>query len=348
MDADRLAEAAAFADAHETSWPRDLHEAISRNVNVEEGEYGGIIGPTRPRGGGNGLIVRHGYIVQEWGDTNRVDMTFSASKSYVATMAGIALDRGLIRSLDDRVCEYVDDGGFDPPHNAKITWRHLLQQTSEWEGTLFGKPDQVDRNRAVGGQATSAPKGSHRELREPGTYWEYNDVRVNRASLAILRVLRRPLPEVLKEAIMDPIGASTTWEWHGYENSWVEIDGRMMQSVSGGGHWGGGLFISSRDHARFGYLHLRRGRWRDRQLLSERWIDLATTPCPVKPIYGCMWWLNTDRARYPSAPASSFFALGARENVVWVDPEHDLVAVVRWIDSAATDGFIQRVLAAID
>jgi CubicO group peptidase (beta-lactamase class C family) len=347
MDADRLQEAAAFADANETSWPRDLGAAIRRNVSANEGEYGAIIGPVRERGGVNGVVLRHGYIVHEWGDTGRADMTFSASKSYVATMAGLALDRGVIRDLDDRVREYVDDGGFEGPHNGRISWRHLLQQTSEWEGTLFGKPDLVDRNRVVMGGGEPAVKGTHRDLREPGTHWEYNDVRVNRASLALLRVLREPLPELLKSAIMDPIGASDTWEWHGYDNSYVEIDGRTMESVSGGGHWGGGMFISTRDHARFGYLHLRRGRWRDRQLLSERWIDLATTPCAVNPSYGCMWWLNTDRARFPSAPASSCFALGARDNVVWVDPEHDIVAVVRWIKPGATDGFIQRVLTAV-
>ncbi|MGH2600684.1 MAG: serine hydrolase domain-containing protein, partial [Dehalococcoidia bacterium] len=340
MDAARLAEAAAFADADETSWPRDLRAALGESLTANEGEFGTIIGPVRPRGGVNGVILRHGYIVHEWGDTARVDMTFSASKSYVATMAGLALDRGLIRDLDDFVRDYVDDGGFDGPHNSRITWRHLLQQTSEWEGTLFGKPDLVDRNRGVGGQTPDAAKGSHRDLREPGAFWEYNDVRVNRASLAILRVLRRSLSDLLKEAIMDPIGASDTWEWHGYENSYIDIDGTPIQSVSGGGHWGGGMFINTRDHARFGLLHLRRGHWGDRQLLSERWIDLATTPCPVKPTYGCMWWLNTDRALYPSAPASSFFALGARDNVVWIDPDHDLVAVVRWIAPGATDGFI--------
>jgi CubicO group peptidase (beta-lactamase class C family) len=347
MDTARLAEASAFADANETSWPRDLHEAISRNVTAEEGEHGAIVGPTRERAGVNGIITRRGYIVHEWGDTARADMTFSASKSYVATMAGLALDRGLIRGLDDHVREYVEDAAFAGPHNGRITWRHLLQQTSEWEGTLFGKPDAVDRNRTVMGQTPAAKKGTDRELREPGTHWEYNDVRVNVAAYALLRVLKQPLPEVLREAIMGPIGASDTWEWHGYDTSWVEVDGRRVQSVSGGGHWGGGLFISTRDHARFGLLHLRRGRWGERQLLSERWIDLATEPCPVNPSYGCMWWLNTDRKLFPSAPASSFVALGARDNVVWIDPEHDIVAVVRWIGPGATDGFIGRVLAAV-
>lgn len=275
-------------------------------------------------------------------------MTFSASKSYLASLAGLALDRGLIRDLDDPVREYIDNGGFDPPHNSRITWRHLLQQTSEWAGTLWGKPDQVDHNRAGSAdRAMFAANGTRRELQPPGTYWEYNDVRVNRLSLALLRVWDRWLPGVFKEAVMDPIGASQTWEWHGYSNSYVTIGGEQVQSVSGGGHWGGGVFVSSYDHARFGELHLRRGRWGDRQVLSERWMEIATMPSSVNPGYGCLWWLNRPPARYPSAPASSYFALGWGSNVVWVDPDHDLVAVVRWIDGPAVDGFIARVLAAV-
>ena len=59
-------------------------------------------------------------------------------------------------------------------------------------------------------------------------------------ALAALHVWRRPLPQVLRDMVMNPIGASNTWRWHGYENSWVVIDGLNVQSVSGGGHWGGG------------------------------------------------------------------------------------------------------------
>src|SRR5690606_9886029 len=102
-----------------------------------------------------------------------------------------------------------------------------------------------------------------------------------------------------------------------------------------------------RDMARFGYLYLRQGRWRDRQVLSREWVRMATTPTRIKPTYGYMWWLNTGRALYPSAPESAFFARGAGSNIIWICPDHDLVAVVRWIDEGAVDGFIQRVLAAI-
>src|SRR5207253_2233130 len=79
------------------------------------------------------------------------------------------IERGLIRDLHEPVRRTVDDGGFDGPHNGAITWHHLLQQTSEWEGELWGKPDLVDRNRSVGGRPAAAKKGTHRELQPPGT-----------------------------------------------------------------------------------------------------------------------------------------------------------------------------------
>jgi CubicO group peptidase (beta-lactamase class C family) len=324
-----------FAQSHEINFLKDMAAQVKEQTKNEP--YPDVLGPTRDRTGQNGIVIRHGYIIAEWGDTERVDMTFSVAKSYVATTAGLALDRGMIRNINDRVADYVEDGGFDSPHNAKITWHMLLNQTSEWEGTLFEKPDVADRR-----------EGRDRSLREPGTFWEYNDVRVNRAALAILRVWGQPLPEVLKREIMDPIGASPTWEWHGYRTSWVDLNGRRVQSVSGGGHWGGGVWASTRDHARFGLLHLRRGKWNGKQLLSEKWIDMATTPTDIRPVYGYMWWLNNEKGTtHAGATPKSFFARGAGGNTIWICPELDIVVVTRWLDTGATNDFMKLVQAAV-
>ncbi len=356
MDSTRVAEAIAFAIAAESKNPRSMEENHYRTFGREP--YGGAVGPFIDRGGATGVILRHGYIVAEWGEPNRVEMTHSVTKSLLSSVVGVAYDRRLIRSLNDSVFRAVGPvpalpGGpasaavtmldlFATPHNRSITWDHMLRQVSDWEGSLWGKPEWADR-------PTGAPETWRTRARAvPGTVYEYNDVRVNALALAALQVWRRPLPGVLREYIMDPIGASTTWQWLGYETSWVLVDGQAVQSVSGGGHWGGGMFISARDMARFGYLTLRRGKWKDRQLLSEEWVRLATTPTPAQPTYGFMnWFLNTDRKFMPSAPASLFVHVGNGTNVIIVDPEHDLVAVVRWIESnAAIDGFIQRLLAA--
>jgi len=258
------------------------------------------------------------------------------AKSYLSSLAGLAFDRGLIKSLDEPVARTVSDGGYSSAHNAPITWRMHLTQTSEWEGELWTKSDRADRR-----------AGYDRTLKAPGTFWEYNDVRVNRLALSLLRLWNQPLPDVLRKEIMDPIGASPTWEWHGYRTSMTEQDGKRVESVSGGGHWGGGLWASTRDHARYGLLLERRGRWKDRQLLSERWVALATTPTPIRPNYGFLWWLNTDRKLYPAAPATAFFALGSGGNVIYMDPEHDLVAVVRWMATDKIDGFLRQLLGAL-
>lgn len=340
FDPDGLAEAIAHARSIETQWTRNLDRPVD-DLMHEPAPYNEKIGPLRERGEQSGLILRGGRIVAEWGTPARADMTFSATKSYLSLCLGLAYDRGLIPDLQAPVRELVDDGGFEPPHNDAITWHMLFQQTSEWTGELWDKPDWLDHHRHTD------RKGTKREMQAPGTHWEYNDVRVNRASLALMRVWKRPLPEVLREYIMDPIGASDSWEWHGYSNSWVTIDGREMQSVSGGGHWGGGLFIDSFDHARVGYLLQRRGQWGDQRLISEAYLEQAFAPCPVNPNYGYMFWLNGPRERAPSAPASSVFLSGAGHNLVWIDAEHDLVTVLRWIQRERVDEVFERILSAL-
>lgn len=361
LNATKIQEAVQFAEANDNPVPRNLEIAHYQSFGREP--FGDGLGPFKERGAPAGLIVYKGYIVAQWGDPQRVDMTFSVTKSLLSTTVGLAFDQGLIQNINEpvhlsmapivtmeptsglhraaRIGEPQTMDLFATEHNRKITWDHLLRQTSNWEGTLWGKPDWADR------PDRDPSKWLNRELKEPGSEYEYNDVRVNVLALAALNVWRKPLPQVLKEYIMDPIGASPTWRWLGYDNSWVIIDGVPMQAVGGGGHWGGGMFINAYDMARFGYLTLHQGKWKDRQLLSEKWVQMARTPTPANTSYGFMnWFLNTDKKELPSAPETSFFHLGNGTNMVYVDPDNELVIVARWIKREAMDGLVQRVLAA--
>lgn len=348
IDAGRLADAVAFAESVETPWPRDLSAGLARlEKSREPAPWNEALGPTKDRTGPNGLILKDGAIVAGWGDPASVEMTFSAAKSYLSILAGLAVADGLIRSIDDPVRDYAIDAAFDTDQNRDITWRHLLNMTSEFEGSLWDKPDLVDRHRQVGVGTDNSKKGTHRDLQKPGSFWEYNDVRVNRLSLCLMQVFRRPLPAVLKERIMDPIGASESWTWHHYRNSFFEIDGVPMASVPGGAHWGGGLWISSLDHARMGQLIVRRGAWEGKQLLPESWFEALSTPCPIKPTYGLLWWLNTGGAHFRNAPDTSFFALGAGQHIVWIDPALQLVSVFRWIDARKTNELIGRIMGSL-
>ena len=168
-----LDSAVAIATHNENSVDRDLRIAILKSY-ANEPDYK-ILGATKHRGGPAGVIIKGGYLVAQWGDVNRVDMTFSATKSMLSTVAGLAVDQGLIKSVTDKVDAYVWDGPFAGNHNSKITWQHLLNQSSDWSGSQFGLHDWADRPPKEG----TIDDWRNRKLVEPGTMFEYNDVRVN-------------------------------------------------------------------------------------------------------------------------------------------------------------------------
>jgi CubicO group peptidase (beta-lactamase class C family) len=354
-----LGEAVEFAIASESDSPRDLE--FNHQMTFAREPYGEAVGPFTVRAPQTGLVIHRGYIVAEWGEPEKVDNTFSVAKSFLSTTVGLAWDRGMIGSVDDLVRDYMPpivlesgDGEpddlngrrpkllFESEHNRRITWDHLLRQTSDWEGTLWGKPEWADRPDPDRSTWKTRPRVG------PGTVFEYNDTRVNLLGLVATSVWRRPLPEVLRDYVMDPIGASPTWRWHGYDNSWIILDGTMVQVVSGGSHWGGGMLINAYDLGRLGLLTLHKGIWNGDRILSEAWIDMATTPGTANDGYGYMnFYLNTDRQRYPNAPENTWTHSGAGSNLVYVDPANELVVVARWIRGGAMNEFLGKIFEAM-
>jgi CubicO group peptidase (beta-lactamase class C family) len=355
---DMLRDAIDFATAHEIDWARDPAADPARwGIHLQDPPPWNVLrGPVHARGPCSGVLVHHGETIAQWGEPDRADLTFSVAKTYLALLAGVAHDAGLLPDPDEPVRARLPGIGFDSPHNAPITWTQLLQQTSEWEGRCLGLPDTVDRYRVVahGGGPATGRKGDARPLRAPGTYWEYNDVRINQLSLALMHLFRRPLPEVFDEALMRPLGAAPGWRWTGYDDAWVELRdpqgvSRRMQSVPGGTHWGGGVSICARDQARLGGLLLARGEARGHRLLSTAWIERMLRPCPIAPWYGMLVWLDGDRGRvYRSAGAGSVFMIGAGGHLTWIDPRRDLVAVLRWVQPERIDDLLSRFCAFID
>ncbi|HLW75629.1 MAG TPA: serine hydrolase [Bryobacteraceae bacterium] len=335
MNAEKLKAAIEFAQANGSTWDFDKDQVRT---------FGVVLGPLpKQRAATNGIILRHGYIVAEFGDTKTNDPVYSVAKSFLSTVCSLAVAQGLIKDVNDPVAKYIHDGGYDSPHNSKITWKNHLQQESEWEGTLWGKNADF-----VGVEQFGNGKRAPREIHDPGTFYEYNDVRINRLSLSLLRLFNKPLPEILKSEIMDRIGASNEWHWHGYANSKVEIAGREVESVPGGTRWGGGLWINSEDLARFGLLISNHGKWGRRQIVSAEWLKDATTPSAHGPDYGYLWWLNTRQKQWPSGPAESFAALGNGSNTIWIDPDHDIVFVWHWYRNPAMNGMVERIVAAVE
>jgi CubicO group peptidase (beta-lactamase class C family) len=334
LDPAKLAEAVAFAGTRESTRQIDFSD--------QERIFGSLLGsvPTK-RATTNGLVIYKGYVVAEFGDTTWVDPTYSVAKSMMASVAGVALRDGTVASVDEPVGRLVKDGGYDSPRNAQVTWKMHLQQETEWEGEMWGKNHDF-----VGKDAFGEGERKPRELQRPGTHYEYNDVRINRLGLSLLRALGKPVPEVFRDEIMDPIGASNAWKWVPYHNSYVEVGGKRMASVSGGTRWGGGVWINSWDMARFGYLWLRGGKWGDKQILQPAFVKAAVSASAHGPDYGYLWWLNTQGKNYPGLPTTVFGARGAGSNTITISPEHDLVVVWRWHRGNEAE-LVSRVIAAI-
>jgi CubicO group peptidase (beta-lactamase class C family) len=289
----------------------------------------------------NAVVIYKGFVVAEFGDTTWPDPTYSVAKSMLSTVAGLAVRDGKIADLDEPVGRVIKDGGYDSARNALVTWKMHLQQESEWEGAMFGKNADF-----VGAAAFGEGERKPRELKAPGSFYEYNDVRINRFGQSLLRLFKKPVPEFFRDEVMNVIGASNTWRWVPYHNSYVDVDGKKMASVSGGTRWGGGMWIDSWDMARFGYLWLRGGKWGDRQLLPPAYVKAAITPSQNGPDYGYLWWLNTQGKNYPGLPTTAYGARGAGSNTITILPEQDLVVVWRWHAGNEAE-FVKRVVAAI-
>jgi CubicO group peptidase (beta-lactamase class C family) len=365
LDAAKIQAAIDFAIAHESEANPNLKIAHYESAFGRE-PFGYPVGPMKTRGPASGLIIHKGMVVGQWGDPARVDLTFSVAKSFLSTTAGLAVEEGLIQSEMDLVYPYMapiypydpvrsmmnkadhfdQEDVFDlfaTEHNRSIRWNDLLRQTSDWEGSLWGKPDWADRPTEGVAQKRARPQTA------PGEVYEYNDTRVNVLALALLNIWRKPLPHVLKDKIMDPIGASDTWRWTGYENSFVILDGQIIQSVSGGSHWGGGMMLSAWDQARFGYLTLHNGNWKGKQLIPKTWIEKSKTPTTTtNPGYGFMnYFLNYDQKFIPAAPKSAFAHIGAGTNMIYADYENDLVIVARWIPNGDINELVRLVLESL-
>src|SRR5262249_7216164 len=162
--------AVAYAKTQAGTMPADFSTQVDT--------FGRVLGiMPKMRAGTSGIIIRHGYIVAEWGDTDHVDPTYSVAKRFLSTLVGLGVGRGKINSIHDLMKQYATDDGYASPHNAKITWENHLQQTSEWEGSMWGKNSDF-----VGVEEFGRGRRQPRAVKEPGTYWEYNDVRINRMS----------------------------------------------------------------------------------------------------------------------------------------------------------------------
>jgi CubicO group peptidase (beta-lactamase class C family) len=276
------------------------------------------------------MVVHGGRIVHERyapGVTMATrTRTWSTAKSIGVTLIGMLVDDGRM-SLDEPLgfswFPNVSESEHDP--RSEITLRHVLNMSSG----LY-PIDNENLEYATGSGlsywagASSIEQMRHRALiREPGTYWDYENYDTLLAVYAMKRVLGKDDYHAFpRRALLDRIGM---------RNTLVSTDrfGDFILSSQ--------VYTNARDLARFGLLYLNGGVWNGERLISERWIDFVRTPAPSLAehgnYYGGQWWLVPDDRS--DVPKDAYSTAGNRGQFVIVVPSHDLVIVRRGLDYGA-------------
>lgn len=272
------------------------------------------------------IIVRKGYVVYEkyYRRKNHTSThnVASVTKSITSALVGIAIQKGYIESVDERVLdffpEYVID--FTEKRNQEITLRHLLTMTAPYPFKNWHEP--LDRMRRQPNWVSYA-LGMLGQGGRVGTF-KYSTAGAHLLSAIITRATGKCAREFANEHLFRPIGMAEIQDNEMQTYDLEDVFGSRVQGwvhdPNGNSTGGWGLTLTLRDMARFGYLYLNNGVWDDKQIIAETWIAESTTMHRNK--YGYLWWLR------PANEVFTYAALGDGGNVICCIPEKDLVIVI--------------------
>jgi len=268
--------------------------------------------------GGSGMILRHGRAVSRWGDQKKRYDIKSATKSFGATMLGVAIQDGKIE-LDAPAKSYHPTLGVPPQSNAKTGWldkitiRHLATQTAGFD----------------------KPGGYEKLLFRPGTQWHYSDGGPNWLAECITLQYRRDLEDLMFERVFTPLGITRDdlrWRKNQYRKH--EIDGIPRRE------FGAGIHANVEALARLGYLYLHNGCWKNQQILPKKFVEMASRHIDsvigllewsdkygnASDHYSLLWWNNVDGA-LEDVPRDAYWAWGLYDSLIVVIPSLDLIVV---------------------
>lgn len=305
---------------------------------------------TRAKKGGSNcfLVSRRGKIVDEqyWNNTtpDRAQEVYSATKSYTSTLVGIAQHDGTL-NIADKASKYIPQWVGGP--SADVTLKNLLQMDSgrHWDV----KTDYLDM--AAAARDKTAFSIALGQDTPPGSKWVYNNAALQTMAAVLQQATGEEPATYAQDTLLGPIGMTQS---------------HMTKDASGSTLMFMGLQSTCRDMARFGYLMLNNGKWKDTQVVPAAWVDDATGHSSQQGNagYGYLWWLNrkgrivdpvlaatgqagaevTNGQMAPGAPADMYWAIGLGNQIIQVDPGSDTV-VVRLGPARAPDGtpaFTQR------
>ncbi len=268
-------------------------------------------------GGGSGIITRGGKVVMAWGDLKQRYDLKSTTKSIGITALGLAIADGKL-SLEDRAADRHPDFA-SPPAEAehrdwfgRITLLHLATQTAG-----FAKPG-----------------GSAELLFEPGSMWHYSDSGPNWLAECVTLAYERDLNDLMFDRVFTPLGITAedlAWRKNAYRPD--TINGIKRRE------FGSGISANVDAMARIGYLYLRGGEWRGKQIIPRSFVDACGAAVPsvvglpeheadkhgnASDHYGLLWWNNADGA-LENVPRDAYWSWGLYDSLIVVIPSLDIV-----------------------
>lgn len=261
------------------------------------------IGRLMEKAKANGVLIRNGRLIAEWAVGGPTDQQFEAqsiTKSFVSLMLGLALDDKLVPSLDTKVKDIFP--AFEAgSHSKEITFRHLATMTSGIKPSRY----QLD----------------FPEETAPGERLNYHADQPANLARALTYLYERPLYDVLKERILDPTGAKASWPYD--KAPWSPVESRAHGNVPVNCGFAF-LHISAGDLARVGHLYLNKGKWKNRQLISEAYLAESWKPISQRDPrkshqtdrYGLYWWQLTPGIWYMSGTWGQFCLVWPEQGIV--------------------------------
>jgi CubicO group peptidase (beta-lactamase class C family) len=237
--------------------------------------------------------------------------SFSVAKSFLSTLVGIAMEEGLIGSVDDPVTDYVPELAERDPRFGRITLRDLLTMSSGLryeEQSVPVLPWGDDINTYYGTDLRDLALSATQIVGPPGQVWLYNNYNPLLLGMVLERATGVSVSDYMSTRLWQPLGAERDATWS------LDSEGSGFEKMESG------VNASPADYARFGLLFLHGGEWNGTRIVSEDWVRDATSASVAAAHYGSFWWIDVERP-------GRFYALGNFGQYIYVAPDADAVIV---------------------
>lgn len=285
-----------------------------------ESEYSNIAGLTVQK---DGSLLYEQYFNGCTADS-RIHV-YSVTKSIVSILLGIAVDKGYIKSVHQRVLEFFPDYTVKNGENTieNVTLEHLLTMTAPYKYQeapyieYFTSSDYVEFALDLLGGSDKIGDFRYAGLIGPDIL---SGILVRRTGQSVLDFAKENLFSPLGMTVEDPITFSSEEEQMAF-NTRSDISGWVCDEA-GNNTAGWGLTLSARDMAKIGQLYLDGGLWEGKQIVSKEWINQSTREHSrwqeLDLPYGYLWWLEDQ----------GYSAMGDGGNVIYVNKSQKLVVSI--------------------